>query len=286
MLMMLGASSLCVGILLLPDVEPLVSQNPTETSYMRRPSRSGKPGPSKLEVWTPLRDISPMLACAVIKAEDHDFFNHRGFDWAQLRRAMSRNLLGPGAMGGSTLTQQLARNLFLGPERTWRRKASEAWLTLRLEQRLSKERLLELYLNVIEWGEGVWGITAASHHYFGEPPGDLDAFESTFLAALIAAPTHSLTGKNLERAARSQRRTLAMLRASGLLPPEIWRDASSRATALKEALDRGVPLALALREARAALARPQVPSPPLLDSRQLGAALSVRCELSPSALLP
>jgi membrane peptidoglycan carboxypeptidase len=171
----------------------------------------------------------------------------------QLLRALLLVLQGSPKMGASTLTQQLARNLYLDKERTVQRKASEAWLAMRLEQRVGKRRILELYLNIIEWGKGVWGVDAASRHYFGKPPAELDAFEPSFLAAIIPAPSLPLEGVNLERAERVQRRALKQLHGSDIISAAAWQDASERATALYSALAMGLSLEAALAGVRPTL---------------------------------
>ncbi|HEX7241280.1 MAG TPA: biosynthetic peptidoglycan transglycosylase, partial [Longimicrobiaceae bacterium] len=193
---------------------------------------------------------------------------------------VARTFRGGPVAGGSTITQQTARNLFLDPERTLRRKAREAALATRLESGLSKRRILELYLNVIEWGDGVWGAEAASRHHFGKAAAGLDAFEASFLASLVAAPLSPLSGPNAERARALQLRVLDQLYLSGLLDDAGWRAAAIRTELLHEELAGGVPLP-------AALAPRPVPdydySPPLRDdSSRLPAsrALAEECGLA------
>ncbi|HEX8454112.1 MAG TPA: biosynthetic peptidoglycan transglycosylase [Longimicrobium sp.] len=247
----LGLAATCVLALWPPNVDKLARQNPGSTAYMRLgDAESATAGPARITRWTRLDRISPLLVCAVLKAEDRTFFRHGGFEWAQLRKAASRALSGGPVMGGSTITQQTARNVFLGPERSMRRKVKEAVIAKRLEQRLGKERILEIYLNTIEWGDGVWGVDAASRHYLGEPPSSSGAFEATFLASLIAAPRRSLHGGYGSRAERVQRRTLEQLYRSGLIgAAERWA-ATEQAGRLHDALRRGVSLRAALADAR------------------------------------
>jgi membrane peptidoglycan carboxypeptidase len=191
--------------------------------------------------------ISPLLICAVIKAEDRAFFRHDGFDWSQLRRAAGKFFTEPGrSMGGSTITQQLARNLFLDPSRSALRKIREALLAIELERVLTKRRILEIYLNVIEWGEDLWGIRAAGEKYFGKSPDQLDAFESAFLVGLIAAPRRTLEGRELERARRVQLRVLHQLYFSGLIEREEWAAASARIAEVAAAIQAGVAVEVAL----------------------------------------
>src|SRR3990172_3952906 len=120
--------------------------------------------------WVPYGRISLNLKRAIIAAEDAKFLDHEGFDWDSIAKAYEKNLKkGKIVSGGSTITQQLAKNLFLSGERTWWRKAQEAVITVMLETIMSKRRILEIYLNVIEWGSGVFGAEAAAQHHFGIP---------------------------------------------------------------------------------------------------------------------
>ena len=124
--------------------------------------------------WAPLGAISPGLVLCVVRSEDAKFFQHAGFDWDQVQDSFETNLEeGKYKRGGSTITMQLARNLFLWRGKSLPRKALEVYLTWRLEQTLTKRRILELYLNAVEWGPGIYGIGEASRYYFGKPPASL-----------------------------------------------------------------------------------------------------------------
>jgi monofunctional glycosyltransferase len=236
------------------DVARLAEQKPVSTRFMRR----HLPGAGSIFdttgshplAWTRLDEISPFLLCSVVKAEDTPFFEHRGFVWSEIGKAAWRHARGQRGKGGSSITQQLAKNLFLTPERTLRRKTREALITAQMERTLSKARILELYLNVIEWGDGVWGVTMASQHYFGKAPADLDTFESVFLASLVPAPRAPLTGWNLERAGRGQARLVDRLYYSGLISLADWRRARARVEAVQSALVAGMPLEESLRASR------------------------------------
>ena len=138
--------------------------------------------------WQPLAAISPDLALAVIAAEDQKFPFHRGFDLDAVRDALHTRRSGGRLRGASTITQQLAKNLFLWSGRSWIRKALEAWFTLWLEVVLPKARILELYLNLAEFGPGVYGAGAASARFYGREPRHLTAREAARLAALLPAP--------------------------------------------------------------------------------------------------
>ena len=133
--------------------------------------------------------ISPYLIKAVIIAEDDKFYQHEGFDFEAIQKAMEKDLKeGKFKAGGSTISQQLAKNLFLSPSKNPIRKLKEAILTWRLERALPKKRIMELYLNVVEWGEGIFGIEAAARNYYGKPAGALGPEESARLAAVLPNP--------------------------------------------------------------------------------------------------
>ncbi len=176
----------------LPDVERLTRANPTSTALMetRQTQAKEQERPSKRQwTWVPLSRISPHLRHAVVAAEDAAFFTHEGFDWEGIKEAAMHNLeAGEFKRGGSTITQQLAKNLYLSSERSLFRKAKEALITRSLEQHLTKKRILELYLNVAEWGHGVYGAEAAARHHFGKPSLDLTADEAAWLAAMLPSP--------------------------------------------------------------------------------------------------
>ena len=142
-----------------------------------------------LRIWVPLSRISPHLQRAVIVAEDASFYRHHGFDWQGIRDAATRNWdRGELRRGGSTITQQLAKNLYLSPEKNFVRKIHEALITRALEDRLTKRRILELYLNVVEWGHGIYGAEAAARHHFGKSALDLSPAEAALLAGILPSP--------------------------------------------------------------------------------------------------
>lgn len=139
--------------------------------------------------WTPYDKISPSLKRAIIAAEDSKFLTHEGFDFEAIQNAYEKNLKrGRLVAGGSTISQQLAKNLFLSGEKTPWRKIQEALITLMLENVMSKRRILEIYLNVIEWGHGVFGAEAAARHYYGVSASTLTAEQAARLAAMIPNP--------------------------------------------------------------------------------------------------
>lgn len=138
--------------------------------------------------WLSARSIAPVAALAVLAAEDQRFPAHRGFDFKQIQRALVDAGAGEDARGASTITQQVAKNLFLWSGRNWVRKGIEAWLTLWIEALWSKRRILEVYLNIAEFGEGLYGVGAASRIYFGHSASALSAPEAALLAAVLPDP--------------------------------------------------------------------------------------------------
>lgn len=140
--------------------------------------------------WVRLDEVSPALLRAVIAAEDARFFSHGGIDFEELERARAYNERQKGRRlrGASTISMQTARNVFLWPDRTWVRKGFEAYFTLLLELLWSKRRILEVYVNVIEWGDGVYGVEAASRRAFGVPASELGSHQAALLAAVLPSP--------------------------------------------------------------------------------------------------
>lgn len=138
--------------------------------------------------WTPYKQISDGLKMAVIAAEDQRFAEHHGFDVEAIRAAMRHNERGGSLRGASTLSQQVAKNLFLWSGRSWPRKGLEAWFTLAIEILWPKQRILEVYLNIVEWDEGVFGAHAAANHHFGVAPGVLSDQQAAQLAAVLPNP--------------------------------------------------------------------------------------------------
>ncbi|HEX6748765.1 MAG TPA: biosynthetic peptidoglycan transglycosylase [Longimicrobium sp.] len=238
-----------------PPVGRLRAADPGVTAYMRvRARETGAPPPAT--EWTPLDQVSPYLAFAVVKAEDPRFFRHRGIHWRSVADAAWGALRGWGARGASTLTQQLARNLYLSPARSVGRKAREAILALRMERALDKARILELYLNVVEWGDGTWGVAQAARRWMDRRPAELDAHDAALLAALLPAPRRALEGNNANRAWWVQRYVLFQLYHAGHLTADEWRAGVARATSLCRLTHAGVALDEAVRRVREALPAP------------------------------
>lgn len=192
------AAFVLVQLWFLAQVWYWADHNPRNTAFMRarlEAMREHDPRARLTYRWIPYRRISQHLKRAVVAAEDAKFMSHGGFDWEEMQKALERNVReGEIVRGGSTITQQLAKNLFLSGERTWWRKAQEALITLMLELLMSKRRILELYLNVIEWGDGIFGAEAAARHHFGESAASLDAEQAARLAAMVPSPRRYLPG--------------------------------------------------------------------------------------------
>jgi monofunctional biosynthetic peptidoglycan transglycosylase len=169
-----------------------VDHNPSSTAFMDarlERLREKNPRAALDQRWVSYQHISANLKRAIVVAEDAKFLGHEGFDWDGIQKAFERNRKqGKVVAGGSTISQQLAKNLFLSGERTWWRKAQEAVITVMLETILTKRRILEIYLNVIEWGNGVFGAEAAAHYHFGIAAVDLSAEQAAQLAAMVPSP--------------------------------------------------------------------------------------------------
>ncbi|HXD98493.1 MAG TPA: monofunctional biosynthetic peptidoglycan transglycosylase [Candidatus Acidoferrum sp.] len=175
-----------------PDVGALARRPPTRTAFIERWRALQREAGRDDRVdrrWVPYGAISPNLKTAVLVAEDINFFSHHGFDSGEIRKALTQ-AIGDLELprGASTITQQLAKNLWLSPSRDPLRKTREAILTWQLERTLGKRRLLELYLNVVEFGPGVWGVESASRRYFGKAAADLTDDEAVRLAASLPSP--------------------------------------------------------------------------------------------------
>ena len=145
-------------------------------------------GDGALRSWVPLEAVSDHLRRAVIAAEDNKFCTHRGFDWDEIEDALADHGRGRRLRGASTISQQTAKNLFLLPERSWLRKGIEAYFTMLIEALWPKRRILEVYLNIAEWGTGRFGAEAAARSYFGKPASALTAYEAARLAAVLPNP--------------------------------------------------------------------------------------------------
>jgi monofunctional biosynthetic peptidoglycan transglycosylase len=176
-----------------PDVATLARRNPPTTAFIehyRAQQRAAGRDDRVQRIWVPYAAIAPGVKRAVLVAEDINFFSHRGFDLGEIRIMVTRALEdGERPRGASTITQQLAKNLWLSSSRNPVRKLEEAILAWQLERRLAKRRILELYLNVAEFGPGVYGVETASRRYFGKPSSEMTDDEAAELAAGLPSPT-------------------------------------------------------------------------------------------------
>lgn len=198
----------CFSYLTLPDVRGLVRTNPASTAFMELRKEEAAQDGRTLTIrhrWVPYAQISADLRRAVIVTEDAAFFDHDGIDLNEVKASMERNWEeGRFSRGASTITQQLAKNLYLSPSRNPLRKLREVFITRRLEAGLTKRRILEIYLNVIEWGDGIFGVDAAARIYFGKTAATLSREEAALLAGAIINPRVHNPGKPTRRLLRRQ----------------------------------------------------------------------------------
>lgn len=183
-----------------------------ETAFMKQDLKPT----SNLAQWVSIENMSPILICAVVKAEDRKFFRHFGLDFDSIYKASIKWYRDNKLLGASTITQQLAKNLYGNKKRSWKSKVVETWYAVKLELTYTKSEILEYYLNSIEWGEGIWGITRASEVYFSKNIIDLEIEESIFLATLIASPLSQSDSRQIKRMSSLYDRINHQLYASGL----------------------------------------------------------------------
>lgn len=179
----------------LPEVTTLKKRNPAKTALIElrdQEYRDRKMNVRRQQIWVPYGAISEHLKKAVILSEDSSFFSHKGVDVNELTEAVKKDWETMSfKRGGSTITMQLAKNLYLNPSKNPLRKLKEIIIAWQLEQALSKQRIFEIYLNVVEWGRHVYGAEAAARHYFGKPAATLTELEAATLAALLPNPRNS-----------------------------------------------------------------------------------------------
>lgn len=216
-----------------PSISKLRTENPATTSmieYRLQQAKEENREPRKFMVWQPIEQISPNLQRAVLAGEDARYFEHNGFDWDAINKAWDEAVkegekeakaegdydpndwippMPSFKRGASTITQQLSKNLYLSEDRNFLRKGREAVYTYFLERELSKKRILEIYLNVIEWGDGIYGAEAASRVYFNKSASQLTASEAAYLSAMIPSPLNVFNPKkNPKRVVRRQKAIL------------------------------------------------------------------------------
>jgi monofunctional biosynthetic peptidoglycan transglycosylase len=213
----------------LPEVTGLSREDPKTTALIERRTKKGA---KREQVWVGLHRISEKLQWAVIVSEDASFWSHEGYDLYEVWQALWRAPFTGRVRGASTLTQQLAKNLYLSEDRSLLRKGKELVLARRLETSLDKKRILELYLNVVEWGDGIYGAEAAARAYFGKPAADLDAAEAAALAARLPSPKK----RNLKKPSKKYRaaawRTLDLMRQTGHVSEAEFQAAKAQLKAL------------------------------------------------------
>jgi monofunctional biosynthetic peptidoglycan transglycosylase len=204
------------------NVLTLKRHNPGATSLIelrRAEARSARRPFKPQRTWKPLKEISPNLVHAVLISEDDTFYQHHGFDFEQIQIALAENLEKQKfAYGGSTITQQLARTLYLRPRKSILRKLKEAVLTVYLERTLTKKRILELYLNVVEWGPGVFGAEAAAQYYFGKSAAELSPDEAVALASILPSPRRWSPFSEKAFMARRRIQLMDRMRKAGYAP--------------------------------------------------------------------
>jgi len=223
-LALLGFGYVAYVYLTLPDVRPLAKENPRTTAFMEiRKEEARKAGREKFTIrqqWIPYQRVSPFLRRAVIVTEDAAFFDHDGIDLTEIKASLEKNWEeGQFLRGGSTLTQQLAKNLYLSPSRNPIRKITELLIARRLEAALTKQRIFELYLNEIEWGDGIFGCEVAARTYFGKSCANLDIQEAALMAGAIINPRVHNPAHPTRRLLRRQQIVLRRMQFKPPAPP-------------------------------------------------------------------
>ena len=221
-LLALGVGYAAFIYLTLPDVRSLRTSNPESTAFIElrmRDARARGEQPKRIQRWAPYARISSNLSRAVLVAEDSRFWTHEGIDLDELKESIEANIERlEFARGGSTITQQLAKNLYLSPSKNPVRKLRELLIARRLEAELSKQRILELYLNVVEWGDGIYGAEAAARTYFRKSASELTASESALLAGAL---TNARLLNPAHPTARLRRRQAMVMRRMGAVTPPV-----------------------------------------------------------------
>ncbi|MDQ1267559.1 MAG: monofunctional glycosyltransferase [Campylobacterota bacterium] len=200
LLIILALGAVDIGrYFLYPDVSSLKETNPIPTAFMEFRKEQWADEERKIKmnhVWVKIGNISPNIIKAVLIAEDDGFYNHEGFDIKGMENAIERSIKRGTLAGGSTISQQLSKNLYLSPSKNPVRKIKEAIITYRIERALSKRRILEIYLNIAEWGDGIFGIEAAARHHYGKSAKNLTALEASRLASVLPNPIRYNPVKN------------------------------------------------------------------------------------------
>jgi len=207
-----------------PNIAALKKKNPTKTAFMEYREEAWREKGIKKKIrstWVPLSRISPYAVKAIIIAEDDKFWSHEGFDFAAMQKALEKDIKKKKfQVGGSTISQQLAKNLYLSPAKDPIRKIKEAILTWRLERHLTKRRIIELYLNAAEWGDGIFGIEAAARSHYGKPAAALNPREAAVLAAVLPNPRRYKPNGNSRYVEKSSERIYQIMVRRGIVIPE------------------------------------------------------------------
>ncbi len=221
-----GFAYIAYTYLTLPDVRGLATTNPTTTAFMqlrmREAAADDRPRFQIRHRWVPYNQISANLRRAVIVTEDAAFYDHDGIDLTELKASLEKNWEeGQFLRGGSTITQQLAKNLYLSPSRNPMRKVTELLIARRLEAALTKRRIFEIYLNMIEWGDGIFGCEAAARTYFGGPCASLSVEQAALLAGAIINPREHSPAKPTRRLLRRQQIIIRRMGIKETPPPAV-----------------------------------------------------------------
>jgi monofunctional glycosyltransferase len=205
------------------QVRALAKANPARTRLMEQRAEEARGRRVRaVQAWVPLSRVSRHLIHAVLASEDQSFFGHAGVDWNAIEESIGRNVERRRfARGGSTITQQLAKNLYFGTRKSLVRKARELVVTRWLEADLEKARILELYLNLIEWGDGVYGCEAAARHWHGKPAAELSVAEAAGLAAMVPNPRRINPRVSATRHERATRRVLWLMGLAGYIGRDV-----------------------------------------------------------------
>lgn len=223
-LLLLAAGAIDIGrYAVYPDIDELKEVRPVPTAFMEYREEEWAEENREKEIkhkWVSFSQISPNVVKAVLIAEDDGFWNHDGFDVKGMEQAIERSLEKGTVAGGSTISQQLSKNLYLSPSKNPVRKLKEAIITWRIENTLSKRRILEIYLNVAEWGDGIFGIEAAARHYYGKSAKRLSAREAARLAAVLPNPIKYDPTGNQKYVKNRSRIIYKIMQRRGIVIPE------------------------------------------------------------------
>lgn len=241
MLAIMAAAGIWFGLWVqsLPDIENLKKQDTSLSITIKDAEGKSKKWiiGAKNRSWVPLNQTSPHLIAAVVASEDDAFFQHDGFDFDEIKNAIKTDIEKKRfARGASTITMQLAKNLYLTKEKTFTRKLKETYIAYRFERVLTKKRILELYLNVAEWGPGIYGIGQASEYYFGKSPAEIDLNEASLLAVILPSPRYYNPFTRMAKVEKRQKYLLMRMLMEHDIKSEEYEFAVSAPVMLKQRL--------------------------------------------------